>query len=305
MQNNLVRPVETFLEKLQCPECQQSSLLLRHDGMLACCSCQQTFPIIDELPFLFQAKSLEPYLKIDERQRSSGRALKLSSVGGAKHWEEYHIQDFLPSASDGKETLLLGCGDAGERTYLQEFGFETTAFDIVRTPGTDFLADAHRIPCQPSTFDMVLSMQVLEHLHSPWEAVKEIGRILKPGGWFVGSVAFLKPYHNSYFHMTHKGVIQLLESAGLSVDKIAGAQSLTYTFYGKLAPLGSRSMNYLIYGTVDRLLLGLRSKLWSIRTGLAADRPTDRFQEEIPFSFKDFEKLRFAPAIVFRAQKNK
>jgi hypothetical protein len=146
-------------------------------------------------------------------------------------------------------------------------------------------------------------MQVLEHLHSPWEAVREIARILRPGGWFVGSVAFLKPYHDSYFHMTHKGVIRLLETYGLHIDKIAGAQSLMYTLYGKLVPLGSRSISRFVYGAVDRLLITVRSRLWQVHTGLAPDQPTDRFKEGMPLSFIDFEKLRFAPAIVFRAQK--
>jgi SAM-dependent methyltransferase len=223
--------------------------------------------------------------------------------GGAYHWREYHVQELLPPAAEAKQVLLLGCGDAGERFYLSKLGFETVAFDIAPTSGADFLADAHHIPLRNEAFDVVLSMQVLEHLHSPWLAVREITRVLRPGGWFVGSVAFLKPYHGSYFHMTHKGTVHLLTSHGLDVDKLMGAQSLTYTLYGTLLPLGTRSISKFVYGTMDRLLSSLRARLWSLRTGLDPDQPTDRFDEVSRLSFRAFERLRFAPAVVFRAQK--
>lgn len=228
---------------------------------------------------------------------------KRSATGGAYHWQTYSISDLLPAAATAKEVLLFGCGDAGERLNLHELGFETVAFDIARSSGADFLADGHCLPVQDASFNMVLSMQVLEHLHAPWEAAQEIARVLEPGGWFIGSVAFLKPYHNSYFHMSHKGITHLLATNGLTVDTLVGAQSLTYTIYGSLAPLGTRAISRFVYGGVDRLLSGLRAKVYSLGRGIDPDQPTDRFDEDIPLSFRAFEKLRFAPAVVFRAQK--
>lgn len=233
------------------------------------------------------------------------KKLPTRTSGGAYHWREYNIEDYLPSAENCREVLLLGCGDAGEINFLQQLGYKTAAFDIVRSSGTDFLADAHRLPLHNETFDMVLSMQVLEHLHSPWVAVGEIARVLRPGGWFIGSVAFLKPYHNSYFHMTHKGIISLLGAYGLQVDKFAGAQSLIYTIFGQWVPLGSRSASRFLYSTFEKLLFSLRGRLWSLRTQMDPYQPTSRFDPNAHLSFYDFEKLRFAPAVVFRAKKLK
>lgn len=271
---------------------------------MKCENCGQGYPIIDDIPFFFCPESIKNFIQIDEQRRNSGKTQRKNIAGGAYHWQEYKISEFLPTPAQGKDVMLLGCGDAGERTYLHDIGFETVAFDVVRSQGTDFLADAHKIPLGNATFDGVISMQVLEHLHSPWIAVQEISRILKPGGWFVGSVAFLKPYHNSYFHMTHKGAQQLLSISGLVIDKIMGAQSITYTIYGTMLPLGKRSVSRFVYGTVDAIINYIRTKLWVWRTGLKPDQPTERFNAGFPFSFKDFQRIRFAPSIVFRVWKN-
>lgn len=225
-----------------------------------------------------------------------------TTSGGAYHWQEYGIDDILPREAGGT-VLLLGCGDASERPYLRERGYRTVGLDVKPSGRPDLLADAHALPFGPGSFDGVLSMQVLEHLHSPWIAVEEISRILKSGGWFVGSVAFLKPYHGSFFHMTHDGVLTLLRDAGLETDHIHGAQSLTYTMYDWLLPIPSRSWRRRLLGAVDGVLWWLRSLVWWLTRQVDPDRPTDRFDGELKFSFRAFDKLRFAPAIVFRARK--
>jgi len=270
---------------------------------LRCIHCDQAFPIIEGVPLLFPSASLPDHIRQDEERRRKGNDLRPSPTGGAYHWQEYGIADLLRPLTEAREILLFGCGDAGERQYLNELGYESIASDLVRSAGTDFLADGHCLPVHDAAFDVVLTMQVLEHLHSPWLAIQEIARVMRPGSWLVGSVAFLKPYHDSYFHMTYRGVMRLLASSGLKVDKISGAQSLTYTLYGSLVPLGTRQISRFVYGAADRLLGTLRAKAWSISRGLDPNQPTDRFDEELALSFRDFEKLRFAPAVVFRARK--
>lgn len=223
--------------------------------------------------------------------------------GGAYHWREYRIDELLPSAEDGRRLLLLGCGDAGERPHLEERGFQPVGLDVRPTSGADVVGDAHALPFDEGVFDLVLSMQVLEHLHSPWIGVREISRVLRPGGVFVGSVAFLKPYHGSYFHMTHLGVQHLLGTADLEVESLAGAQSVAYSVYGSMFPWIRRPVRRALFGTVDGLLSRLRVFAWSLRRRRDPDSPTDRFGDGVPLSFRVFDKLRFAPTVVFRARK--
>ncbi len=296
--------LDVLMPLLRCPECRQGALERGASESLTCAHCGESFPVIEGLPFLFPAETLAGHVQRDEKTRQAGRVRITSKAGGRYHWGEYHIEELLrPLAADGKRLLLVGCGDAGEVPYLQQLGFDVAAFDIVRSLGTDFLADAHCLPIQDAEYDVVFSMQVLEHLHAPWIAASEISRVLKPGGWFGGSVAFLKPFHQSYFHMSYKGVEQLLAAYGLEMDKPAGAQSLSYTFCGTLMPLGSRRISRAVYGAFDQVLNAVRARLWSLRTGIAPDAPTERFDPQFQFSFKEYEKIRFAPAVVFRAQK--
>lgn len=210
----------------------------------------------------------------------------------------------LPPGQPGAKCLLLGCGDGGERRYLEALGFETVGVDIRPSQGADVRADAHCLPLGDEVFEIVLSMQVLEHLHAPWIAVREIARVLRPGGWFVGSVAFLKPYHSSYFHMTHKGVRHLLSTAGLEIDRLAAAQSLTYSLYGGMVPFLSVRLRRLILGAVDGLVAGLRVGVWRLLRREDPDRPLERYREGVPLSFRAFDRLRVAPAVVFRARKS-
>jgi SAM-dependent methyltransferase len=224
--------------------------------------------------------------------------------GGLYHWDTYRMAEMLPPFEPGAEALLLGCGDGGERNELHRRGVRSLAFDIRPTPGADFLADAHGMPLPDATFDLVLSMQVLEHLHSPWVAAEEIARVLRPGGWFVGSVAFLKPYHHSYFHMSHQGVRQLLGAAGLRVDRLEAAQSITYSLYGGYIPFLSRPVKRALLGAVDRMIAGARARAWAWTRRADPDEPTDRYDEGLPMSFRQLDELRRAPAVVFRARKD-
>lgn len=51
-------------------------------------------------------------------------------------------------------------------------------------------ADIFRLPFPDSSFDRVVAAEVLEHLPGPESAVREIGRILRPGGTLVATVPY-------------------------------------------------------------------------------------------------------------------
>lgn len=297
-----VRP--DLLEKLRCLACGTGQLCAGTKARLRCETCGQSYPLVRGLPFLFPPDELEEHLRADAERRREDDWQERVPTGGRYHWDVYDIPSFLPPAGEGRDVLLLGCGDAGERERLEDLGYRVYGFDVRRTGGTDFLADAHVIPMADASVDLVLSMQVLEHLRAPWRAAREIGRVLRPGGAFVGSVAFLKPYHSSYFHMTHDGVAALLEDeAGLETERVRGAQSLTYTLYGSLFPVGPAGLRRRVLGAVDAVVRRLRGWYWGLTRGASPDEPTSRFGTREPMSFRDFDDLRYAPAVVFRAVK--
>ena len=68
-----------------------------------------------------------------------------------------------------------------------EEGYEY--FESISNVGVDFLkASAYSLPFPNNSFDLIVCSEVLEHLHEYNDAVREIHRVLKPGGKFYASV---------------------------------------------------------------------------------------------------------------------
>jgi len=84
--------------------------------------------------------------------------------------------------------------------------------------GPDVLCDAHALPVRDNSVDAVYAAAVWEHLAFPQMAAREVARVLRPGGYFLGSASFLEPWHDeSYYHMTPNGTHTTLRLAGLEI----------------------------------------------------------------------------------------
>ena len=68
--------------------------------------------------------------------------------------------------------------------------FEGLKFlESISNTKTNFLSgSAYSLPFYDDSFDLVVCSEVLEHLHDYKDAIKEINRVLKPGGQFLASV---------------------------------------------------------------------------------------------------------------------
>lgn len=128
----------------------------------------------------------------------------------------------FPAAESRDAWMLdLGCGDRRFEALCRELtGFHYVGIDF-DGPDADLLADAHGLPFRDAAFSFILSVAVLEHLAAPAVAMAEVARVLEPGGVFIGTVAFLEPFHMlSHYHMTHVGLTRLLADAGLDIVAI-------------------------------------------------------------------------------------
>ena len=81
----------------------------------------------------------------------------------------------------------IGLDMDDESLEKAEEGYEY--FESISKAGAEFLkGSAYSLPFPNDTFDLVVCSEVLEHLHEYDDAVKEIFRVLKPGGKFYASV---------------------------------------------------------------------------------------------------------------------
>jgi 2-polyprenyl-3-methyl-5-hydroxy-6-metoxy-1,4-benzoquinol methylase len=94
--------------------------------------------------------------------------------------------------------LDVGCGD-GSRSgpWLSEHAasyvgidISATAVELARAAGLDarVIADAAELPSDDGTFDVVVCVEVLEHLFEPQRAAAEAFRVLSTGGVYLVSV---------------------------------------------------------------------------------------------------------------------
>jgi len=81
----------------------------------------------------------------------------------------------------------------------------------------DYIAPLDNMPIEDATFDAVLCTQVLEHLKKPMESVKEMYRVLKPGGYLFLTVPMSQEEHQvpyDFFRYTSYGLKYICSEAG-------------------------------------------------------------------------------------------
>ena len=123
------------------------------------------------------------------------------------------LYEWMGANAPGKLILNLGSG-TGRFDHHLPAGLNMVKLDInPKAPGVQVLADAHRLPFGDTTFDIVYSVAVLEHVQRPWLVADEIRRVLKPGGHVVLELPFLNVIHaeHDYFRFTDRGIRALFD----------------------------------------------------------------------------------------------
>ena len=87
----------------------------------------------------------------------------------------------------GRWNLYLGGAGRVVKGYVN--------LDLFVVPGVDVAADAECLPFADSTFERVECDAVLEHVRRPEQLMREIRRVLAPGGYAHLVTPFCHPFH--------------------------------------------------------------------------------------------------------------
>jgi SAM-dependent methyltransferase len=120
------------------------------------------------------------------------------------------LEHWVWSHRDQLGTDILDVGVINRREYLGP-GYRT-----VGEYTEDVRADVCALPMPAASFDGVVLTEVLEHCRAPFEAMREVRRVLRPGGLLLVTSPFLWPWHGTdeyqdYWRFTHQGWQLLLQ----------------------------------------------------------------------------------------------
>ncbi|MGD0887500.1 MAG: class I SAM-dependent methyltransferase [Thermodesulfovibrionales bacterium] len=154
------------------------------------------------------------------------KASRFSDIG------RFYVTNFVThvaaALAPGTSILDAGAGECAYKKYFSHCIYKSVDLAVGdcnwHYEHLDYVSPLHELPIADGSFDAVLCTQVLEHLNKPLESVKEIYRILKPGGKLYLTAPMAHCEHQTphdFFRYTSFGLKYLCEEAGFKTVDIA------------------------------------------------------------------------------------
>ena len=218
-------------------------------------------------------------------------------VEAHRYTKEWHI----PEAADfesarGLKVLEIGCGLGTDGAQFAEAGADYTGIDLTDAAvdlarkrfelfglSGDFqTADAENLPFPENTFDLVYSHGVLHHTPDTQKAIREVHRVLRPGGR-----AMVMLYHRGSYN--YRINISILRRAGAHLLKTESGIKMVHRITGE--PLDSLRSHATLLKTEKQSYL--RSEEFLNQNTDGAGNPLARVysREQARELFKDFSEV--------------
>lgn len=135
----------------------------------------------------------------DARYEAMQRGTYQDCFAYSRHRLNQFMQRYLPARGDGLRLLDVGCGTGHHLAEWQARGFTAAGVDgsaemLARArelnPTAEIQqADVEALPFATASFDVVISLEVMRYLPSSTACLREMARVLKPGGMCLVTAA--------------------------------------------------------------------------------------------------------------------
>lgn len=133
--------------------------------------------------------------------------------------------------------LDIGCGEKPYESVFSPYIHDYIGLDheisMHDTSKVDIFATAYDTTIANESVDTIVCLSVLEHLERPWDAIKEMNRILKPNGHVIVTAQFFWHLHEEprdFYRYTEYGIKYLLENNGFEVLELNPLSGFCVTF---------------------------------------------------------------------------
>jgi SAM-dependent methyltransferase len=193
-----------------------------------------------------------------------------------RYYTKELLKTVLPKYCKG-DTVDVGAGHGKYKGLISKFCDSYTSVDNAssvyqfdeKSPKPDVVSDVLNMPLEDNQFDTAICTEVLEHVKDPFQLMKEIGRILKPGGYAIFSSGWATPYHKEpkdYWRFSADAYQLLCEQSGLRIEEIhrkGGLFSLLLYFTNRNIDLNTKKLKKVraIFGRVNIVIERIVEKM--------------------------------------------
>lgn len=170
----------------------------------------------------------------------------MPSFNSSRAYLEAFVRDASRRLPAGSLVLDAGAGDCRYGELFADHRYESADLCTVDKPYGEltYTCDLAAIPVDDGRFDAVVCTQVLEHVPEPETILRELSRVLKPGGLLFLTVPLFYAEHEvpyDYQRFTRYGLERLLPMAGFDIETLDWLEgylgTLSYQVKGAAAAL--------------------------------------------------------------------
>lgn len=147
------------------------------------------------------------------------------SFNSSRYRLEQLNKEFSLGVQSCDRVLDAGAGEAPYRDLFKHAKYETADFQKIDKSYAEqtYVCDLNKIPVDNSYFDKIIFNQVLEHVPDPQAVMRELHRVLKPGGKLLYTGPFFYEEHEQpydFYRYTQFGLVHLFEGSNFKIVEL-------------------------------------------------------------------------------------